>query len=252
SLSGTDNGNYSLPSFSGVTSTADINRAILIVTANDQSREQGEENPIFTGTITGFVNNENSSVLQAQPIYSSAADADSSAGNYAITAGNASADNYSFNYVDGTLEITEPAITEEIVTLRNVSEKNPVFEIVYGGNNIGKNVTILGAAPVALTPSKTSTYQPSAPAPQAPVSSNNSVNVKLTSNLEEENNKSVEDNQMDLIAKNETDNNDEAYISEVKERVSSNPNRESNLVKEAILNEVIQKPILANFDKGFI
>src|SRR5262249_36023574 len=56
-LGGTAAGNYSLANVA--TTTADINKAHLTVTADNQSRLYGAANPTFTETITGYVNGEN-------------------------------------------------------------------------------------------------------------------------------------------------------------------------------------------------
>jgi len=88
-----------------------INKAILMVRANNASRKTGEDNPAFSYYITGFVNGENSSVIQGSFFLSTSATISSPAGTYTITInpGGASADNYNFRFVNGTLTVTEAA-----------------------------------------------------------------------------------------------------------------------------------------------
>src|SRR5205823_6346613 len=59
--SGTDAPNYT-PN-TNTTTTANITPAMLTGTADNKSRLYGASNPVFTATYTGFVSNENSSLV---------------------------------------------------------------------------------------------------------------------------------------------------------------------------------------------
>lgn len=98
-----------------------INKAILTVFANDESRKYGQQNPEFTVIITGFVNDENESVLTALPTASCAANASSEVGIYDITVSGGAADNYKFIYTKGTLTVI--ADTTELIRAIEEAEK---------------------------------------------------------------------------------------------------------------------------------
>ena len=90
-----------------VDGTMTITKAPLTITAKSYSREEGQENPAFDVTYSGFKNGETSSVLTKRPTCSTTATTSSSPGNYDITVSGAEAKNYSFTYVNGTLTVTE-------------------------------------------------------------------------------------------------------------------------------------------------
>ena len=87
--------------------TLTVNKATLTVTADDQTKTAGDENPEFTVSYSGFVNDDNLSSLTTQPMAASEATASSPAGVYPITVSGGQSDNYEFNYVNGTLTVTE-------------------------------------------------------------------------------------------------------------------------------------------------
>jgi hypothetical protein len=103
-LGGADAGNYTLAN-NTATATANITRASLTITANDQVKVFGAANPALTLSYRGFVAGENASVLTTQPTASTIADTTSPVGNYAITASGAAGQNYVFTYVPGTLSV---------------------------------------------------------------------------------------------------------------------------------------------------
>ncbi|MDR0791578.1 MAG: hypothetical protein LBE47_03455, partial [Methanomassiliicoccaceae archaeon] len=88
----------------------EITRAELIVKASDQTKVYNYPNPTPTPgyTITGFVNNENESVIENRTFsVSHTATQTSNIGDHVITiTGTADAQNYSFVLVNGTLSIT--------------------------------------------------------------------------------------------------------------------------------------------------
>jgi hypothetical protein len=121
--------------FTAANGTLTINKAHLLVTANDQSRVYGSNNPTFTQTISGFVNGENASVVSGSALGSSAANATTSVGNYTITAGlgNLTAANYDFATANGVLTI-------------NKAQLLAVGNKVYDGSNAisGSQLNITG------------------------------------------------------------------------------------------------------------
>ncbi|HEY1199478.1 MAG TPA: MBG domain-containing protein, partial [Niastella sp.] len=88
-----------------VTQTLTVNKATLTITADNKTRLANQSNPTFTVSYSGFVYNENSTVLTAQPVVATTATNSSPAGNYDIIVSGAAADNYNIVYVKGTLKI---------------------------------------------------------------------------------------------------------------------------------------------------
>jgi MBG domain-containing protein len=82
-----------------------ITKAILTVTADNKTKLLNAPNPAFTFVITGFKNGETASVLTTQPTCTSTAVTSSPVGSYPITCSGASATNYDFTYVSGTLKV---------------------------------------------------------------------------------------------------------------------------------------------------
>jgi len=109
-VTATQSGNDSYQPFSREF-TLTVNKAMLTITADDKTKEEGEENPELTVTYSGFVNGDDVSSLTTQPTVTTTATTTSPAGTYPITVSGAVSGNYTFNYVNGTLTVTEkPAI----------------------------------------------------------------------------------------------------------------------------------------------
>ncbi len=112
SASGLSSSNYTINFVAG---TLTVTPAVLTVTANNASRVFGVANPVFTATITGFVNNDPSSVVSGTASLTTSATPSSTVGAYTITAaaGSLSAANYTFTFQNGVLTITKatPVIT---------------------------------------------------------------------------------------------------------------------------------------------
>ena len=81
--------------------------AVLTVTAQNASMARGSAVPTLTANITGFVNGDTSSVVAGAPSLTTAATSSSPAGVYPIVVGpgTLAATNYTFNYVNGVLDI---------------------------------------------------------------------------------------------------------------------------------------------------
>jgi filamentous hemagglutinin family protein len=123
--------------------TLTITKALLTVTADNASREYGLANPVFTGTISGLRNGDTASAISGL-VYGSSATSGSSVGSYAITGSGASATNYDFAYVPGTLTITRALLT---VTADNASREyglaNPVFTGTISGLRNGDTASVV-------------------------------------------------------------------------------------------------------------
>lgn len=92
-----------------------ITKAPLKASVGNYSREQGQENPDFTISYSGWKNNENESVLLKKPVATTEATKDSAAGEYAITISGGEAQNYAFEYANGTLTVTVPSGIEALL-----------------------------------------------------------------------------------------------------------------------------------------
>lgn len=84
-----------------------IEKAPLVVTAKNYTLNQGDPMPGFEAEITGFKLGETSTVLTQQPKFNCSAASNSAPGTYTITPYGASASNYTFSYVPGTLTIVK-------------------------------------------------------------------------------------------------------------------------------------------------
>jgi len=126
--------------YAGATKTVQIGvlPANLTVTANNATRQFGQQNPQFTAIYAGFVNGDTSSVLTGSPVVTTTATTTSSAGTYPITVaqGTLAASNYTFTFVPATLTVTKATPT---------IKWGPLAPIAYG--------TALGAAQLNATSS---------------------------------------------------------------------------------------------------
>ncbi|MES2905992.1 MAG: YDG domain-containing protein [Pseudomonadota bacterium] len=119
SLTGGSAGNYDVTRING---TLTVTPALLLVTANNGSRFQGQANPAFSAGITGFKNGEDVSIVSGLTL-SSPANASSAAGTYAIVPANAAVPNYNLSYANGslTVEALTPAAVPTTVLHINVA-----------------------------------------------------------------------------------------------------------------------------------
>jgi len=153
------------------TVTLTVNKANLMVTANNVSRVYGAANPAFSPIYSGFVNGDTSAVLTGSPSLTTTATAASPAGSYTITAaaGTLSAVNYSFSFINGTLSITKATSSLSINSTINPSTygQSVTFTLTVAGSGSGVTptgtvtltkggTTLLGTT--SLSASGTATY----------------------------------------------------------------------------------------------
>lgn len=95
-------------SLTSATANESVTAATLTVTAQPASRIFGDPNPNFTSIITGYVNNDTSSVVSGAPVITSTATRTSPAGIYPISVvtGTLAAANYVFGTMSSTLTVT--------------------------------------------------------------------------------------------------------------------------------------------------
>jgi hypothetical protein len=82
-----------------------VTPAALTVTASDATKIQGEANPAFMVSYSGFVLGEGPAVLGGTLSFSTPATASSPAGSYAVTPAGLTSDNYAITFVSGTLSV---------------------------------------------------------------------------------------------------------------------------------------------------
>ncbi|KYG71348.1 putative secreted protein (Por secretion system target) [Roseivirga ehrenbergii] len=138
--------NYSIIMNNG---TLTIGKATLTATAEDKQRAVGQANPAFTISYTGFVNGDEKSVIDSEPIASTTADETTVAGTAAITLSGGSDNNYAFDFVNGTLTIVEASF----VTSVSVPDDGTyaIGDEMSFTVNFALPVTITGAPSLPLT-----------------------------------------------------------------------------------------------------
>ena len=100
-------GTISYPNLKLVDGTLTVTKAPLTVQAQSYTIKQTDALPELSFTISGFVNDEDASVLTSQPVATVAVPADKTPGVYDIVVSGGDAANYSFSYVAGQLTIVE-------------------------------------------------------------------------------------------------------------------------------------------------
>jgi hypothetical protein len=141
-------GNYSVTTNNG---SLTVTTAPLTVTANNATRQYGQSNPTFTGSITGLQNGDNITAT-----YASSATPSSAVGSYSIVPTlsdpNSRLANYSVTTNNGSLTVTTTPLT---VTASNATrqygQSNPTFTGSIAGLKNGDNITATYAS--SATPS---------------------------------------------------------------------------------------------------
>jgi hypothetical protein len=119
----------------------------LLITADDANRMEGEPNPVFTATYTGFKNGEDASVLSGLTL-TTPATFTSTPGAYAITPAGATAVNYTITYADGTLTVAAAHNGGHTGGLNPIPPPDPGT----GPSPVPPPVTEPGGRPVTLEP----------------------------------------------------------------------------------------------------
>jgi gliding motility-associated-like protein len=107
SITASQGGNQNYEAAPDVSETLTVNKADLTFKADDKEREYLEGNPVLTYTVTGFVMDEDETVLDELPAITVEATTDSSAGSYTISVSGGSDNNYNYLYIPGTLTINK-------------------------------------------------------------------------------------------------------------------------------------------------
>jgi hypothetical protein len=124
------------------------------VTANDATKLQGQPNPAFTVTYTGFVDNDSPSSLGGTLTFNTNATTTSPVGAYAVMPGGLTSSKYTITFVSGTLNVVNAALIPLTVTANNATklqgQPNPTFTVTYTGfvdqdspSNLGGTLTFI-------------------------------------------------------------------------------------------------------------
>ena len=145
--------------------TLSVNPALLTYVADHKSRPFGVANPPLTGSVTGFVNGENSSVLGGSLTFTTPATPASAVGSYAINGSGLTSGNYTFAQAPGNSTALTIAAWSLAGFYQPVTMSAPggpvVFNMIKGGQTVplkfniyesagGSAITSVSAASFAL------------------------------------------------------------------------------------------------------
>ncbi len=151
--------------------TYTIKPAELTAKVKDASRLYGDDNPQFSSEYSGFVNNEDASVVTSNGSYTTTATEKSNVGTYPIKQTGATAQNYVFNYEDGTLTVNKAPLTmtanDKTMTYGG---KVPTLDATYQGLKNNETVPVWTTQPQLNT-----TATPESKAAQYPITISNAV-----------------------------------------------------------------------------
>jgi photosystem II stability/assembly factor-like uncharacterized protein len=147
--------------YSSVTTTTTIQvlKAHLTVTASNATKTYGASLPTFSDTITGFVNNDPPTVVSGSPSLSTTATASSAVGTYPINAsvGTLTAANYDFVFAPGSLTVTRAHLTVAADNKSRVAgASNPTLTATITGFVNGDTGSAVTGAPSLATSAITS------------------------------------------------------------------------------------------------
>jgi len=140
----TDALNYNSASIS---TTINVTKATLIVSANSVTRAYNQPDPIFSVSYSGLVNGDTPDSFLTPVTISTATSATSLVGTYPITVGGATSNDYTFRFVNGTLTIT--AIGRDLTF-----DKLPVK--TYGDPDFDASASSTSGEPIIYTSSNSS------------------------------------------------------------------------------------------------
>ena len=122
--------NYAISYTNG---TLTVNKAPLMITADDKSVIYGEVAPEFTASYSGWKNSDDKSVVSGLTLTSEYL-VTSNVGTYDIVPANATATNYAISYNNGTLTVNQAALTITANdTVMIYGDEHPEFTASYSG-----------------------------------------------------------------------------------------------------------------------
>jgi hypothetical protein len=127
--SGTLLSNYKLPIIAS--GAGQITPATLTYLADASSRVYGDANPVFTGTVTGFVSTDTEvNATTGTRLFTSAATSTSDVGHYAINGSGLTANNGNYHFIQAASNNSALSITPAVAPLQpTVNQDEPVIQI---------------------------------------------------------------------------------------------------------------------------
>lgn len=111
-----------------------IKQVPLTVKVENATRLYGEENPAFKISYSGFVGNDNESMLSSLPMARTSATPQSKVGDYTILLSGAVSPNYSIQYEPGILTVAKAPLSAKVNDARKTyGSLNPSFAMEYIG-----------------------------------------------------------------------------------------------------------------------
>jgi hypothetical protein len=103
--------------------------ATLTVRADNMTKLYGQELPVFTAAITGFVAGDGIASLSGTLSFTTPATATSAPGTYSVTPRGVNSQNYYVNFVAGNLTITKASTSTTLSTTPNPSSNRQMVQI---------------------------------------------------------------------------------------------------------------------------
>lgn len=167
--SATANSGYSVDNYdiTPTNGTFTINKAALTVTANSENITYGDDKPTFSVSYSGFVNNENESVLGGSLVLECGYVRYGNVGTYSITPIGLTSGNYAITFESGRLKVSKKQITAKISLLSDsiyvtdsvLSVANPsvAFSGLVNGDTLTVTYTAVNNETTVATPLTDST-----------------------------------------------------------------------------------------------
>lgn len=167
--SATANSGYSVDNYdiTFTTGTFKINKAALTVTANSENITYGDDKPTFSVSYSGFVNNENESVLGGSLVLECDYVKYENVGTYSITPSGLTSGNYAITFESGKLTVRKKQITATISLLSDsiyvtdhvlsVAKPSVAFSGLVNGDTLTVTYTAVNNETTVATPLTDST-----------------------------------------------------------------------------------------------
>jgi uncharacterized repeat protein (TIGR03803 family) len=137
-ITASQKGNKIYAEAADVTDTLIVNKAPLLITADNKTVNQLQPLPVLTAHYTGFVNKDTVSSLITAPVISTNATSSSAQGPYTITVGGAASNNYAITYANGVLTIIGQL---QVFTITDTVKTYGDADFVMGTSNSGLSFT---------------------------------------------------------------------------------------------------------------
>ncbi|HUI05158.1 MAG TPA: MBG domain-containing protein, partial [Acidimicrobiales bacterium] len=149
SCSGAVDANYTITYQTG---TVQVAAVTVVVTASSGSMTYGGSVPAVGPSYSGFVNGDDASSLTTAPTCSTTASSSSPVGSYTSSCSGAVDPNYSFSYVDGSVQVNPAPLTVAASSSSmTYGGSTPVILPLYSGFVNGDNAASLTTQPTCST-----------------------------------------------------------------------------------------------------